>query len=723
MTYNITIFPSETTSEGEPFDLSLDDLSEILTASEERLEKSGPVWAPGTYHGNQRSNDSAIGHCCLVYDIDVIGYVPPSFDVCHIWHSTHSDKVRLVFPLPKTILPSQLIDLWEHYRHKYALPVDEACKDSARVYYLPAHKPGTAPRSHVGDGPYINVDVAAPVAPSATSNEPIDLASLRAGVSSRYSGALRAEILSLLDASLVPDTGTRDNTINRVAFCLAQVPGALTWTKVGSLFRAMTTRMGDKVLPEGADHWLAKAERSYERGYQEHLKQEQRNATVREAFSSHKNSEAWREKLIAVTDKHGQVVRYDNAGHNVQLIFENAPEFSGLRFNELTLQPEISGGPFGGMNPNDLDTAISNWLRAGEYGIKYPRTETGSQLMLVARKRSYSPVVDYLDTLKGKWDGTPRIGAVLQDYCGAQGNFPHIARVSRKFFIAAVARARNPGCQVDTALLLQGNQGLGKSSFVRAIGEPWTGTVRLDPRNKDTILITHANWIVELAELQGYRTNDLESIKAYISEREDQIRVPFARMAERFRRHTVFVGTTNDDMPLRDPSGNRRWWPVTITAIDVAGLQAVRDQLWAEAQEAFFAGERWYLVNEEATIAEEEASVFLSEDLEDLLAEQIKKWYLSIDNAPEEVSISDVLSRVLFTGISQTDHGTFIRVGKALRRLRFTRIRGRDGMQRYATYVAPAFLILQARANAEERKKLAASDAPRKFSEGKEMKQ
>lgn len=709
MSYKITIFPHDQEPEGSPFAPNIETLAHVLTSHEVSDSKRGSLWAPYHADHNYRSNETVHELSALVYDIDVVGYTPPPLDVANVWHSTHSDKCRLILPLATPVPVTQFLSAWRACRDRYALPADEQTKDPSRAYYLPACKPGSTPRSgtDLSKPLYAWATPSQPAPKVATSAEPLDLTPLIDGAKARYAAAIKEELLSFLRFELNVAPGQRDTTINRIAFCLSQVPNSPTWEKVRPLFVSLTDRMGQNCDPEGADHWLAKAERSYQRGYEIQRRQQERLEKARQAFQAHRSEVPWRDQLIGVTDRDGKIIRYDNCGHNVQLILENDPAFDGLCFNELTMAPEIHSGPFGGTNPNDLDTRVANWLRASEYGIKYPRHEVGSQIMLVARQRSYSPVNEYLDSVRGTWDGTPRIDAVLQEYCGAQGNFQHIARISRKFFIAAVARARLPGCQVDTVLLLHGDQGAGKSSFVRAIGEPWTGTVRLDPRNKDVVMVVRSNWIVELAELQGYRTGELEGIKAFISEREDQFRVPFARLPERFPRRTCFVGSTNDDTPLRDPTGNRRWWPVSVTRVDVDALRAVRDQLWAEALVYFEAGERWYLAGDEARIAAQEAEVYVAEDADDLLAGAIRKWYVSLPEKMSEVNVSEILGRVMFMATSQADAGTASRIGRALRRLRFVKVRTGSDHHRHTVYQVPDYLQIEWEINDEQRKKVA----------------
>jgi len=715
MIYNVTIFPAENVAEGNPLALSLEELVEMLTTFESRPSKEGSaLWSPATFKDNYRLQTNTKEFCALVFDIDEEDVDLPDGLPSYVLHQTYRKRIRLVFPLKVAVSPARYLELYDRMASLLNLgdANDTTSRDTARAFYLPI-KPADAdlvgawlPGSGLLDPSVVigATKISVPQA-SVAQSESLDLSALIEATKARYkSGALRDEIVSFLSLKLVPEVGSRDTTINRVAFCLAQVDGALPWSKARPLFEAMVARMGNKVDPEGSDHWLAKAQRSYERGTAERARDLEYLTKARAAFAAHREADDWRAQLVAVRDRKGELVRYESSGHNAQLVLTNDSVFKTLRFNELTMQPELDAPEFQGTAANDLDTVIMNWLYSSDYRIKLTRGEVAAQMMLAARKRSYSPVRDYLVSLRGKWDSLSRIGLVLQEYCAAQGNFEHIARVSRKFFIGAVARAMAPGCQVDSALLLQGLQGVGKSSFLRAIADPWVGTVRLDPRNKDTVLIARSNWLVELAELQGYHQSELEGVKAYMTERVDQIRVPFARLPERFPRRCVFVGSTNSDTPLRDSTGNRRWWPVCVGRIKTAELSMVRDQLWAEALQAYEEGEAWHLQGDEAEIAESEAGVFQSEELEDLYAQQIHTWFISQSDPKPEVTVAEVLAKVFFTSASQTDHGLFVRVGKALRQLKFTRVRGSEAEGRRPYYVAPGFLYLLAQRNAEEKK-------------------
>lgn len=259
--------------------------------------------------------------------------------------------------------------------------------------------------------------------------------------------------------------------------------------------------------------------------------------------------------------------------------------------------------------------------------------------------RSVHPVRDYLTSLT--WDGTPRLDRMLIDYFGADDE-PYTHIVGRKFMISMVARIFQPGCQVDTMLILEGEQGIGKSTGLRElVANPdwYTGTLpSLD--SKDAYQQLQGKWLLEVAELDAFSRYESNKIKAFITTAIDRYRAPYAKTPQDYPRQCVFVGTTNDDQYLRDPSGGRRFWPVSCKSVDRDALAGNRDQLWAEAVIAFEAGEQWHLDPADEALAQVEQKARFNED----------PWANSIDEyvwPNARVTIEDILTTAL--GFQQKD--------------------------------------------------------------------
>jgi len=170
--------------------------------------------------------------------------------------------------------------------------------------------------------------------------------------------------------------------------------------------------------------------------------------------------------------------------------------------------------------------------------------------------------------------------------------------------IGAVARAMDPGCKNDQMLVLEGDQGTGKSTGVRYLfGDRFFTDELPDFHSKDSFLQLQGSWCVEVAELAALSKAEVKDVKKFLSRLVDKYRPPFGRLTIQVPRRTVLIGTVNPEEGqgyLKDPTGGRRFWPVETSRIDLQGILRDRDQLWAEAVHAYRAGERWHLEDVEA---------------------------------------------------------------------------------------------------------------------------
>ena len=224
----------------------------------------------------------------------------------------------------------------------------------------------------------------------------------------------------------------------------------------------------------------------------------------------------------------------------------------------------------------------------------------------VARRRSRNPVVDHLKSLR--WDGCDRAHLWLSEVLGVEDTDLHRA-YARRWLIGLVARAMQPGCKLDTVLVLAGPQGFGKSTVFRewmklpGLGDELFSDTRFNLRDKDAYLQLYSAWLYEDAELAGSATADQETKKAFLASAMDRIRPPFGRKVRTYRRHTVVVGTTNESEFLRDRTGSRRYWVVQTPAdpkeANLQWLDDWRGQLLSEAVVRYSRGEQWWLTAEE----------------------------------------------------------------------------------------------------------------------------
>lgn len=250
-----------------------------------------------------------------------------------------------------------------------------------------------------------------------------------------------------------------------------------------------------------------------------------------------------------------------------------------------------------------------------------PSTETVREVAsLLARADRRDAVAEYLEGLRGKWDGVRRLNSDAPEALGVTSGDDRAAAERlwvRRWLIGAVARALKPGCKMDTALLLVGPQGVGKSTSLQALfGEANVHDSAIDMDSKDGASVMNRAWCVELAELSSMRkARDVELVKHFLSLREDSYRPAYGRTLVTRPRRAVVAGTTNDASPLTDPTGNRRFWPVrAVSRCRLDWLLTYRDQVWAEALTALEGGEPWHLTEEEAATQVEVAADYVAAD-------------------------------------------------------------------------------------------------------------
>ena len=248
-------------------------------------------------------------------------------------------------------------------------------------------------------------------------------------------------------------------------------------------------------------------------------------------------------------------------------------------------------------------TRIKNHL-SKTYGLEYSDQEILSQLRLSADDRPFDEISEYLASLQ--WDGEARLDTFFATYAGAEDTPLHRA-YSRCLFLGMVARAQRPGCKHDLTVILHGSQGARKSSlFAALVPDPKFFSDKVDMESKDGEMNIRGKWLIEMAELTAIRKSEVEATKSFLTRQVDEYRAPYASLPEKHPRRCVFVGSTNDDDPLVDVTGNRRFAIIPIgRRIDVEGTIAVRDQVLAEAVVRLAAGETHWLTESEERLQQE----------------------------------------------------------------------------------------------------------------------
>lgn len=279
-----------------------------------------------------------------------------------------------------------------------------------------------------------------------------------------------------------------------------------------------------------------------------------------------------------------------------------------LRFNEMTHQAEWQGRVI--EDPDFIDIR----LLIERAGFQPTERDVRPAVDRVSRENSYNPVAEYLTGLS--WDGNARLERWLVKLLGAPDS-PFVRTIGPKVLIAAVARALDPGCQVDTVLVLEGEQGIKKSSAISTLfgREFYRDSVSLFGNQQKMVMNMMGAWVVELAEFTAVLGN--QNAKGMITMRYDTVVLPYAKASSTHPRRSVMFATFNPDEAtgyLEDKTGNRRFWPVAVSKCDIDGIRDRRDQLWAEALHRYRAGERWWLEGDENVLATEEQDARGDED-------------------------------------------------------------------------------------------------------------
>jgi len=276
------------------------------------------------------------------------------------------------------------------------------------------------------------------------------------------------------------------------------------------------------------------------------------------------------------------------------------------------------------------------------------REPVTSAVNLLCREAVISPVRHYLGTLTFDPNKDRPAGATwMEDYLGvkpeSEAERKYVRAIAIKSLVQAVARALVPGCKADSVPILEGKQGTGKSEAVRVLfGADWFGDSLPPMGHKDASDYLKGKWAIELAEMSFQSKADIEQQKAFISRQEERYRPAYGRQEVTYPRRCVFWGTTNRDDYLKDETGNRRFWPIKTGEVDIEGLKAARDRLWAEAVYHYRQGMEWWLDPAMQVFAEVQNSQRFERDVWE---QDVQRWVN--DENIQETTLRDALHGAL----------------------------------------------------------------------------
>jgi putative DNA primase/helicase len=400
---------------------------------------------------------------------------------------------------------------------------------------------------------------------------------------------------------------------------------------------------------------------------------------------------------------------YKGNDYNVTVALKLCPELAGKigwdvrAMTYMNLAKTPAGEP--GRWTDTHSARLAVWLQSHEIPVTTRHVDTG--LAAAAQSIEVDPLGGYLNGIV--WDGQERIGTWLHDYCQADLSDAN-SIIGSKWLIGAVARALRPGCRMDYMLVLEGEQGTKKSTLIKTLGGDYSGENLPDFHSRDAMQIASSKWIIEVAELTAIRRSEMDAIKAFITRIEDTYVPKYAKHPITVKRWSVLIGNVNPEGYgyLQDSTGNRRFWPVRVGAIDIEAVVRDRDQLWAEAVHCFRRGDAWWPDESETApvvLQQEER-----QDHDDWLP-IIERWATHdlqtdqvLENRREEFTTGDVAVNALgflARDIARTDQ---MRIAKCLKQLGYQRVRKRGAITNRNVYVTQRYPKLELRIEANRPK-------------------
>lgn len=367
----------------------------------------------------------------------------------------------------------------------------------------------------------------------------------------------------------------------------------------------------------------------------------------------------------------------DNKKVTLSKQYQEVKELLGdrVRYNSLKKLVELDNTP--------IALEMSRLILAKDFNLQVNIGDAINIFTDIAEQNTYSPVVEYLDLVHTKYGNStvPLLSDLSSRYFDTDKPIYNI--YLRNTLIAAVARAYEPGCKAEDVLILQGKQGIGKSTFFRDLASrDWFDDSLGQVSDKDERLKLHNTWFIEWAELETvFKRKDYAGIKAFLSCTTDNLRPPYGRSVQEYKRPSIIVGSTNLDEFLSDPTGNRRFWVIPVQqTIDTAQLRSERDRIWAAAVSLYKSGVNWWLSEQDRQVSE---SYTNEHQISDVWQEDIAKYIVNLPT----VTTVDILDNCIQIEKGNRNRGHDMRVANVLKQLGWTNKRIRhDGIPKRVWY-------------------------------------
>ena len=375
---------------------------------------------------------------------------------------------------------------------------------------------------------------------------------------------------------------------------------------------------------------------------------------------------------------------------NLSLVLQNDPFLAGLiAYDEFANSViKTRRAPWGEAgNVQDFDISKLRIYIEEHYGFSIRSSDMHELLDAHARDNRFHPVRDYLHS--GEWDEIDRLSTFAQLALGTEDN-EYNSLALKKWIVGAVARVMSPGTKMDNMIVLEGKQGLKKSTFLKVMAGEWFSDSSFNMQDKSAKEQLQGIWIYEIAEMDSHNKADATLAKLFMSTSEDNFRAAYAKRAEKIPRQTVFAGSTNQHEYLKDPTGARRYWPISCTKIDIDYVADVRDQIWYQALHLYNSRFAYWLEDKDRDLFEEQQEDRL---VGDGMAEVIYKYLYEGDGRNlEKVQVSEIQTMALKLDPGKITAAINQQVGSIMsNKLKWTKSRpnARAGQPRPSYYLRP----------------------------------
>lgn len=643
-----------------------------MTKQEQADIKDVGGFVGGYLSGGTRKTSNVMWRSVATLDIDygtvnVWDDFTMQFDFAAMLYSTHKHtpekpRLRLVFPLSRNVKPNEYEPLCR--KIAYALGIDLfdiTTYQLPRLFYWPSTSRNGEFVFEVQDGPACDVDtiLSTYVNPQDVSEWPMGSRETeavahelrKAGDPLEKPGLIGAfcRAYTIEDAidTFLTDAYVKTANDGRYTYKMGSVAGGLVCYEGKYAYSHHETDPASMQLCNAFDlcriHLFGVHDESSRvtdiTRLPSYLKMQDfaaKDKTVRVLLTKERRADAESDFADVVLDGDGEApaeantdwmadLEYDRKGaikstaKNIICILENDPGLSGHLWHDLFSGFDLVKGGL------PWDRKATQWGNRDDANLRIYLDETygvtGKDKIKDAKdavltRHKLHPIREYLNGLV--WDGTPRLDTLIIDYLGVEDTALNRA-MTRKHFVAAVARVMNPGCKYDYCLIVTGAEGIGKSTLFSVMGGEWFNDSLVTMEGKSGMEQARGGWVIELPELGSIKRSDVEQVKAYISRQDDTYRPAYGTVTEKHPRQCVFCGTTNETYFLKGDTGNRRFWVMAADAdrrkhTDVkADLTAERNQMWAEAVERWKEGETLYLPNDLETEARQKQAEYNDE--------------------------------------------------------------------------------------------------------------